>query len=170
MATERIEGPAKVIVELDMTAFVAHVWDDEDGDVVDTTASHSLQAQVIERVAQLIRKDISADVRNVVGLLIEAKVGEIVEETLNGEFHLVSEYGSAGPRTTVRDQIGKSAREYLNKRDRYNSKTNIEAIVDKQVQEAIVKDFTKIMKEERAKVSAKLQAAAATLLAKEMGR
>jgi len=175
MTTEKIVGAGKVTIELDLTAFVGNVFQDESGEYHDGTSA--VREQLIERAAWMIREDVIEDVRKEArkasAPVIEAYVAEIVSATLEGEFRPVNGYGEPSRKaTTLREQIGKEASEWLTKKaDRYGSgPNNLEAVVKKVVDQQLARDFTKIIADEKAKIVVQLRNAAAEMLAKEAAK
>lgn len=174
MSTEKIEGLSRVTIELDLAAFAAQVWSGDDGEYQGD--NESLKVAVVERLALLIHKDIHKDVREAVSLQVrdqvEARVGQIITDTLTSEFAMINEYGEVTRhKTTLREQIGKQATEWLSKKaDRYSGPSNLEAIVKKVVDQQLAKEFLTIIADEKAKIVEQLRAAAAVLLAKEAAK
>ena len=174
MTTEQIEGAAKVTIEIDLAKFVANTWQDNNGEYQDDR--NAPRDQIIERAAAMIRDDIgkslAKDVRAAVEPFINAQVGDIIKDALDGEFVTTNDYGTRGKPTTLRDQIGTEATAWLTKKaDRYgNGPSNLESIVRAQVNTQLTKEFTAIIADERATILAQLRAAAAELLAKEAAK
>lgn len=174
MSIEKIDGAAKVTIEIDLSKFVANTWQDDDGEYRDS--SNSPREQIIERAAQMVRedigKDLTKDIRARVAPVIETHVGSIIKDALDGEFTTTNDYGTRGKPTTLREQIGKEATAWLTNRsnDRYSDQTNFQKIVRDMVDRQLTKEFTTIIADERAKIVVQLRAAAAELLAKEAAK
>jgi len=174
--TEKIEGASKVSVEIDLAAFVAEVWQDDDGGYVGDV--HSPRQAIIERAAQMLREDIGVeivkDVRKVVGPEIERRVAAIIRDALDGEFAITNDYGTRGKPTTLREQIGKEAHDWMTKKtgDSYRGGgvTQLAKIVQEMVDRQLAREFTQVIAEERAKIVEQLRAAAAVLLSKEAAK
>ena len=171
MTTEKIVGAGKVTIELDLTAFVGNVFQDDNSEYL------AVRDQVIERAAQMIREDVGsglvAEIRKEVAPVIEAHVAEIVMATLEGEFRPVNGYGEPSHKTTtLREQIGAEATGWLTKKaDRYGGgANNLEAVVKKVVDQQLARDFTKIITDEKAKIVVQLRNAAAEMLAREAAK
>jgi hypothetical protein len=174
MTTEKIEGAGKVTIELDLVKFVANTWQGDDGEYQDD--SNSPRDQIIERAAQMLRKDIGVeiikDVRAAVESRIDTQVGDIIKDALEGEFTTTNDYGTRGKPTTLREQIGKEATTWLTSRpkNRYSDQTNFQKILKDMVDRQLAKEFTAIIADERAKIVTQLRGAAADLLAKEAAK
>lgn len=175
MTTDKIEGSGKVSIEIDLAAFVGNVWQNDDGEYHDNASS--IRDQIIERAADKIRHDLIEDVRKSIRATVEpfinAQVGEIIKDTLDGEFRPVNGYGepSRVP-ITLRAQIGAEATAWLTKKaDRYgNGPSNLESIIKLMVDRQLAKEFLEIIAAERAKIVVQLRGAAAELLAKEAAK
>jgi hypothetical protein len=171
MATEKVQGAARVTIEIDLDKFVANTWQDDNGEYQD--GRNSPRDQIVERAAQMIREDIGAeiikDVRKAVTPTIEAQVGAVIMSALSGEFRPVDQWGEPGNKvTTLRAQIAKEATEWLTKKsNRYDGPSNLQKIVKEVVDRTLSQDFAKIIAEEKAAIFEQIRAAAAVLLAKE---
>lgn len=173
--TENIEGAGKVTVTIDLAAFVGNVWQDGEGEYHDD--ANSIRDQILDRAAAKIIAEVGAEIRKDIRATVEpfifAQVGEIIKDTLDGQYRPLNQWGEVGPKTTtLRDQIGKEATAWLTKKaDRYgNGPSNLEAVVTKMVDRQLSAEFTKIITDERAKIVLQLRAAAAEMLAKEAAK